>query len=526
MMYSANRWVFDMLRPFWRGVMLSVALGVLTIASSVALMMTSAWLISACALHPSIADLSVSIVSVRFFGIARAGFRYLERIVSHDTTFHLLAQIRVEFYRAIEPLAPARLSKYRTGDLLGRIVTDVQSLEDIYLRAVAPTIVALITGIGVVLIFGLFNWRVALAVAFFIVMTGIVIPLAVVTASRKYGKALVAARSELNAAIVDNLQGIAEITAYGLQAQQVRTISDLSVTLAKQQRRLSQIESLSGGAMILLMNSAALVALMVALPHVEGIYLASLTLSVFAGFEALMPISQMAHQWNVSLSAATRLQDIVSQKPAVHDPDHPMEIPSLTVKQGKRIAILGASGSGKSTLVNLFARFWDVPDQSIQIGGVALNALSQAEAHNAIAILSQQAYLFNTTILENIRLARSDATDAEVIDSAQRAQLDDLIQMLPNGYDTMVGENGAAVSGGERRRIALARILLKNAPIVVLDEPTAHLDTITERAVLETMLETLNGCSIILLTHRHVLLGKMDEIYYLSAGSLDQPDIN
>jgi len=531
---TVSAWLLSILRPFWRGVGLSMLLGALTIVSSLSLMMTSAWLISKCALQPSIADLGVSIVAVRFFGIARAGFRYLERLVSHDTTFRILARLRVTFYQAIEPLAPARLSRFQTGDLLGRVVADVESLQEIYLRAIAPPVVALVTAIGVTVLFAAFNWLTALTMAMFLLLTGFGLPVLVQHASQSAGQNLIAARAAMNAALVDQIQGLAELLAYGAEETQARRLNELSQRAANQQMRFNGVESLSAGAMVVLINGAALAVLISAMGRVDGIYLAGLVLGVFAAFEALMPLSQAAQQWSASTSAARRLIEIRDQPPAVVDPVQPAASPitfdlkisnlrfrysperqpifdplDLTIPHGEKIAILGRSGSGKSTLVNLLARFWEYTEGSITIGGVELKDLPQAEVHKLIAVLAQQAYYFNTTIMENIRLARPDATDEEVMTAARQARLDNVILTRQD----LIGENGATLSGGERRRIALARTLLTQAPITILDEPTAYLDAPTERAILETIFTALEGRTLILLTHRATLLERCDHVY-------------
>ena len=421
----------------------------------------------------------------------------------------------------------------------------LKSLQEIYLRAIAPPVVALVTAIGVVVLFAAFSWLTALTLLVFLIITGVVLPLYAEQQSRSAGRDLIVTRAAMNASLIDGIQGLAEMLAYGIEADQLRRIETLSDTLASQQQRLNRVESLSAGAMVLLVNGAALAVLITALSRVDSIYLASLTLGVFAAFEALMPLTQAARQWDTSLSAAQRLVEITNAVPAVSDPALPVELPTafdlvisglsfqyspqnapvfdsldLTVNQGTQIAILGSSGSGKSTLVNLLARFWDYLVGSIRIGGVELKTLSQTQTRQLIAVLSQQAYLFNTSILENIRIAQPEASDSQVIEAVQKAQLDDFIKALPQGYETLVGENGAALSGGERRRIALARVLLKNAPIVVLDEPTAYLDTSTERAILETIFDTLQESTLILLTHRQTLLERVDHVYRVEARQL------
>ena len=535
---SLTTLLLPVLRPFWRSVLLSMLLGVLTVASSIGLMMTSAWLISKCALQPSIADLGVSVVAVRFFGISRAAFRYLERLVSHDTTFRVLAKLRVDFYRAIEPLAPARLSKFRTGDLLGRVVADVGSLQEIYLRAIAPPVVALVMAVAVVVMFAAFNWLTAFTVLLFLLITGIALPLYAEKQTRFVGRALITNRAKLNTALIDNIQGTADILAFGLEDERSGTLDALSDTTAVLQQRLNLVESIGTGTLTVLVNGAALAVLVSSLPYVDGIYLATLTLGTFAAFEAILPLTDAARHGVVSLNAAQRLIDVTHAEPAVRDPAQPADPPNtfdlvisgltfqysgqgarvfdrldLTVPQGERIAILGSSGSGKSTLVNLLARFWDYSMGSIQLGGVELNTLSQVTARGLIAVLSQQTYLFNTSILENIRIAQPSASDEAVIAAAEKAQLSEYVARLSHGYETLVGENGTTLSGGERRRVALARVLLTNAPIIVLDEPTAYLDTTTERAVLTTIFDTLAERTLILLTHRQTLLERVEHIY-------------
>ncbi|HVU13262.1 MAG TPA: ABC transporter transmembrane domain-containing protein, partial [Phototrophicaceae bacterium] len=272
--------------PVWRGMALATLLGVLTIASSIGLMMTSAWLISKSALAPSVADLGVAIVAVRFFGIARGVFRYLERLVSHDTTFRLLASLRVRFYQAIEPLVPARLT-LRSGDLLSRVVDDIESLQNVYLRAIAPPLVALLVAAGLTLVFAAFDPLVALIALAFMLAAGISAPLLTWRIGQGAGRERVQARSELNAALIDTIQGIGETLVYGRDA--LRELDALNARLSQQETRLAWLDGLQSGLMIVLVNGAALAVLTVAVPRVDPIDLAALALGTTAAFEALMP---------------------------------------------------------------------------------------------------------------------------------------------------------------------------------------------------------------------------------------------
>lgn len=530
-----------LLIPFWRGVMLAVILGALTILSSISLMALSAWLISAASLRPSIAELSVAVVGVRFFGLARAVARYLERVVSHEMTFRLLAELRVGFYRRLEPLAPARLTSQRSGDLLSRAVGDIESLQYLLLRGVAPPLVALISALALALFLGAFDPLVALTALLFMLAAGIGLPLLSAWRSEVSGAQRVQARADLNVALVDAVQGMAESIVYGQQHVQIEQIAQLSEKTAQAERQSSRIDALQAALMALLTHGAAVWVLATAIPRIEGIYLATLTLATIAVFEAFMPLAQAALQLETTRSAARRLFEIADLPPAVKESDRSsLEMPeratlslnrvtfryspdqapiledvSLALVPGQRIAVLGASGAGKSTLVHLLLRFWEYEGGSIRLGDHELRDYAQTDVRTVFGVMTQRTHLFNTTIRDNIHLARASADLAAVEQAARQAQIHDFIQSLPDGYDTIVGEDGLRLSGGERQRIALARVLLKNAPILILDEVTANLDLLTERAVLDTILNATEGKSLLMFTHRRVLLERMDSVYII-----------
>jgi ATP-binding cassette subfamily C protein CydC len=523
--------------PLWRGIGLSVLLGLLTVASSVGLMATSAWMISMSALQPSIAALGVSVVAVRFFGIARGVFRYLERLVSHDTTFRLLAEWRVRFYKAIEPLAPARLMDARSGDLLGRVVSDIDALQEVYLRAIAPPLVALLTAIFVLALFGAFDPFVALVMLGFMILGGVGLPLLAWWAGQHPGRKLVAIRAELHASLVDEIQGMGDRLVYGQASEMsdllsagrstLRNSAPKSDIFAAQERRIAVVDAVQTALNVLVVNGAALAVLVVAIGRVNGIYLATLALATVTAFEAFSPLAQAATNLGTGLAAAQRLFDIVDMPPAVVEPqavspvpqDYRIQFESVTfrympqsapalhelsfdVQTGQRVAIVGSSGAGKSTIANLLLRFWEYESGSIRLGGHDLRDYTSTDLRRMIGVMSQRTYLFNTTVMENIRLARADASDEDVLRAAKLAQMHDFIAALPDGYATRVGEDGARLSGGERQRIALARVLLKDAPIVILDEPTANLDAVTEQSVWRSILETTTGRTLLVMTHR------------------------
>ncbi len=539
----------------WNWVALSILLSTLTIGSSVALIGTSAWLISTAALHPSIADLGVSVVGVRFFGISRGLFRYLERLVSHNVTFRLLAKLRVWFYEKLEPLAPARLMDYKSGDLLARVIGDVETLENFYVRVVSPTLTAVLVGLIVAIFFASFYPLIALVLIGFFLTLGFILPLLSQIVSRKPGQRLITQRAEIQSLLVDGIQGLADLLAFGRgkdRADQIASIGKQYGTSQKQMARISAVHSALG---TLLTNLGLWVMLLLVIPQVtagdiKGVMLGTFALMTFASFEAVNPLPLAAQMWNSSREAAKRLFEVVDVEPEIQENREQraessssqslvssiqlsnlsfaypnttapaLKDLSFTVPQGKSIAIVGPSGAGKSTIANLLFRFWDYDSGEIRLGGAELKSLNQDEVRKRCALVSQNSFFFNTSIRENLRLARPSMTQAEMEASARDAQIHEFITSLPKGYDTFIGEQGLRLSGGERQRLAIARVLLKDAPILILDEPTANLDPVTEQQVLNTLFEIMRRKTTLLITHRLIGLEHMDEIVVLENGQV------
>ena len=534
--------------PFWQRMALAALFGFATIGSGIGLMTTSAYLISKASLQPSIAELQVAIVCVRFFGIARGVFRYLERYVSHDVTLRLLSGLRVWFYATLEPLAPARLMQYRGGDLLARIGADVETLEEFYLRAIAPPVVAVLVGVLVVVLMASFSPSLAVALLAFYLLAGAGVPLLARVLGRRPGQRLVQVRAELSSTLVDGIQGMADLLAFGQSERYLGRVGELGHRLGEAQRRMARVGGLQSALIGLLMNLAVLAVLVIAIPLVrdaqlDGIYLALLVMAVIACFEAVLPLPQAAQYLDNSLAAARRLFEIVDVDAAVTDPRLPLPAPDryglrvadlrfaydfgeplaldgidFDLLQGKCLAIVGPSGAGKSTLAHLILRFWDYREGVIALDGKDLRQLGQEDVRHLIALVSQHTHLFNTTVRENLLLSRPEATEAEMIGAAQQAQVHEFIRSLPQGYDTWIGEQGWQLSGGERQRLAIARAILKDAPILILDEPTANLDAVAERGVMDSLLSLRAGRTTMLITHRLVGLEQVDEILVLRDG--------
>ncbi len=551
--------LFSLLRPFWGRVTLSVFLGAAAVISSVGLMATAAFIISAAALHPSIADLQVAIVGVRFFGLARGVFRYLERLVSHDVTLRLLARWRVRFYQALEPLAPARLMGYHSGDLLARVIRDINTLENFYIRALNPPLVAAVVSVAVVLFLARLNILLAFGLLIILILGGVFLPLLSWRKSRQIGPDLVQARSQLNTFLVDSLQGMPDLLASGQGNRQLERVSQAGMQLNRLQQCMADRSAWQNAAMNMLANLAMFTVLVVAIRLVSmgelsGVLLGAVSLTAYTCFEAIQPLPQVTQNYAVNQAAADRLYELVDTQPEVHDPlasvkwlpgsslvvndltfrypletdsDQPVEPSafnlqgvSFTLPHANHIALIGPSGAGKTTLVNVLQRFWDYQQGSIRIGEHEMHEFQQEEIRAHLAVISQNAYLFSATIQENLLIARPQATAGEIIAAARHAQLHDFILELPSGYETWIGEHGLRLSAGERQRLSIARAFLKDAPMLILDEPTVNLDPAIEHALLVSIQELSKGRSTLTITQRMEGLENMDEILVLQNGCI------
>lgn len=531
----------------------AVILGVATLGSGVGLMATAAYLIASAALQPSIAELQVAIVGVRFFGLSRGVFRYLERLVSHDVTLRVLGRLRRWFFRALEPLVPARTLEMRSSDLLTRAVTDVESLQSFFIRAVAPPMVAALVALGSGAVLGIYSSELALTFVAAYATAAVVIPIAVIRLGAATGVRLVSARSDLAMAVADGIEGMADLIVFGRDDYQMSRVDELSRASSVLREVTARIEALGTAGITFATHATVWLVLVLAIPMVgegrfTGVGLSVICLVVVAAFEAVQPLPAAARGMSEQLEAADRIFAILEAKPAVDDPfESSVDVPSraggaielrgvcfsypgsaapalseidLEIGDGRRVAVVGPSGSGKTTLVNLLLRFWDPTGGEIRFAGMPLGALSQRMLREIIGVLPQRTDLFTGTIRDNFLLAAPSADQRDLDRAAAAADLLDTIRVLPDGWETWIGEHGMQLSGGQRRRLALARLVLRDPLVAVLDEPTSGLDPITEGRVMSSVLELFRGHTTIVITHRLVSMDRFDEIVVLDRGRI------
>jgi len=545
--------LLKLMAPFSWLIVLAILLGSITVASNMGLLSMAAYLISAAALMPLLVTLTLAIYIVRVMGILRPLSRYFERLISHDVTFRLLAQIRVQVYSRLVPLVPD--VALRSGDMLTRLVSDVDELQNVYLQAVSPLAIWLIIVVLTYNLLLLFSPLLAWIAVASLLVAGIGVPLLSGLLARKPGQRQIAVRSELKAYLVDSIQGMQDLLTSGNAREQSRKIARLDHDLGQVQRRMATIMGLQLALNDLLMNGALWIMLVLAIPLVatktiSGVYLAFLALLILASFEAVAPLAQAMQSLGQALAAGERLFAVLDTVPQVLEPTKPLPAPNklaghrldfehvhfsynatdgevlhditLHVSPGRRVALVGPSGGGKSTLVGLALRFWDPTSGSIRLDGQDIRAYGLEDLRGLFGVVAQDTYLFNDTIGGNLLLARPTASKDELMQVIEQVGLTDMIQQLPRGLDTWVGEQGLRLSGGERQRLAIARALLKDAPLLVLDEVTANLDPLTERALLDVLDRLMEQCATLIITHRLIAMERMDEILVLDQGHICQ----
>jgi thiol reductant ABC exporter CydC subunit len=523
-----------------------VALGSLTVIFGVGLMATAGYLISRAAERPAVLSLTVAIVGVRFFGLARPLVRYVERLTSHDVALRALERARLRVYERLERLAPTQLGTERRGDLLTRLVSDVDALQNLHLRGIAPPLVALFAGTAAVGAAAAFQPEAALVLGAGLLVGGVAVPLAAVALARRASRRRADARGDLTSELVETLAGSAELVAFGCEDERLRRLRSADRRLVRISRRSALADGTGDGLRLLVTGATVVGVLAVAVSaHTGGdlnrVLIALLALLALASFEAVQPLPEALRELGVTLAAGKRVLELTDREPAIVDPKQPLPSPippftlalenvrvryaprerpalngfSMRLEPGRRVVLLGRSGAGKSTVVNVLLRFVDPERGYFTIAGEDARHYRQGDVRRLIAVAGQDAHLFSASIRDNVRLGGPEATDAELEQALRSARIWDWIQSLPDGLDTLVGEEGRELSGGQFQRIVLARALLVGAPVLVLDEPTAHLDSPTAEALIADIFSAAGDRSVLLITHRGEGLDLADELLVL-----------
>ncbi|MEU5214774.1 thiol reductant ABC exporter subunit CydD [Streptomyces sp. NPDC020807] len=528
---------------------LALLLGSLALGSAVGLMAVSGWLISRASEQPPVLYLMMAVTATRAFGIGRAVFRYAERLVSHDAVLRMLAELRVSVFRRLERIAPAGLRRTRRGDLLSRLVQDVDALQDYWLRWLLPAGAALVVGVASV---GFTAWllpEAGIVLAVGLLVAGIAVPMVGGALARRAERRLAPARGTLATAVADLLRGCAELTVAGaLPGRLARTRTadrDLTSIASRQAAATAVGAGLSALLCGLTVAAAALVGVQAVRDgRLDGVALAVVVLTPLAAFEAVTGLPLAVQYRQRVRHSAQRVFEVLDAPAPVHEPAHPATPPAspfplelaglsaryagqerpaladfgITLEAGRRIAVVGASGSGKTTLAQVLLRFLDAEHGTYRIGGVPARELDGDAVRRFVGLCAQDAHLFDSSVRENLRLAKVGASDEELREALRGARLLDWVDGLPAGLDTLVGEHGSRLSGGQRQRLALARALLADFPVLVLDEPAEHLDLATADALTDDLLRATEGRTTVLITHRLHGLDVVDEVVVLDEG--------
>ncbi|WP_171118391.1 MULTISPECIES: thiol reductant ABC exporter subunit CydD [unclassified Streptomyces] len=532
---------------------LALLLGSLALGSAVGLMATSGWLISRASQQPPVLYLMVAVTATRAFGIGRAVFRYAERLVSHDAVLRMLADTRVAVYRRLERLAPAGLRQARRGDLLSRLVADVDALQDYWLRWLLPAGAAVAVSTAAVGFTGWLLPEAGAVLAVGLLAAGAGVPLVTAAVARRAERRLAPARGVLATRVADLLTGTAELTVAGALPARTAETRQADTALTRIASRAATATAIGDGLTALIsgltVTAAALVgAQAVAAGRLNGVAMAVVVLTPLAAFEAVLGMPLAVQFRQRVRKSAERVYEVLDAPEPVREPERPRQAPAspfpitvkgltarhagqdrdalagldLTLDKGRRIAVVGPSGSGKTTLAQVLLRFLDADAGSYTLGGVDAYALDGDDVRRLVGLCAQDAHLFDSSVRENLLLARKDATEDELRDALQRARLLDWADGLPEGLDTLVGEHGARLSGGQRQRLALARALLADFPVLVLDEPAEHLDLPTADALTADLLAATEGRTTLLITHRMAGLEAVDEVIVLDEGRVVQ----
>ncbi|MBA5681660.1 cysteine/glutathione ABC transporter ATP-binding protein/permease CydC [Photobacterium damselae subsp. damselae] len=541
-----------MYRKHWFGLTLGMILGLATILAAISLLTLSGWFIAASA----VAGLTIARetfnymlpgAGVRGFSMARTAGRWGERVVSHNATFKLLADLRIFFFRKLTPLIPGRQTNLRDADLLNRLVADVDAMDHVYLRLVSPLIVGVLSLVAVTVFLSWFDLTIGLILGAILLALMLLLPVIFYRLGKRNGEALTYSKANYRITLLDWIQGQAELLLFNAEERYRVQAESEQQSLLTAQRKMA---NLTGVANAILMAATGWTLVLITWIAADGVggnppdpFVAMVAFATMASFELMMPVAGAFQYLGQTLTSARRLNEIIEAKPDTpFDPNgyqakaqgniaienisytyYGSEQPvlkqvNLSLKQGEKLAILGRTGCGKSTLLQLLTRNWDPQQGQISLDGIPLPQWQEGALRNAMTVVSQRVDVFNGSLRENLLLAKPQASDAECVQALEQVGLTTLLD--GQSLDTWLGEGGRQISGGERRRLGIARALLHDAPILLMDEPTEGLDRRTEQQILELLLEHAKDKTVIFITHRLIGLDEMDQICLMDEGRI------
>ncbi|OOE83736.1 cysteine/glutathione ABC transporter ATP-binding protein/permease CydC [Salinivibrio siamensis] len=535
----------------WFGLSLGMVLAFATLFAAIGLLTLSGWFIAAAAVAglAGIATFNYMLpaAGVRGFSIGRTFGRWAERVVSHNATFKLLADLRVSFFRKLAPLVPDQGLNMRDGDLLNRMVADVDAMDHVYLRLVSPMMVGIVGILAVSFFLGWFDPRLGMALGLTLLALLIGLPILFYRLGNDQGRAQLEQNAATRIALLDWLQGHAELALFGARDRYRARIDDSEQAMLHAQANMARITGLANAVLVAATGLTLVMMIWLAADGVgermPGPLIAMVAFTTMASFELMMPITAAFQYLGKTLTAAKRLNAITERAPSVPFPSHGHTGPavgdicfdsvsyqypgaaqdavsniSLHVTPGHTLALLGRTGCGKSTLLSLLTRAWDPTQGQITLDGVPLTQWQETALRDAMSVVTQSVDLFNGTLRDNLTLACPDASDDDLASALHRVGLTGLLE--GQGLDAWLGDGGRQLSGGERRRLGIARGLLHPAPIMLLDEPTEGLDVQTEAEILSLLQDHCQDKTVMIITHRLVGLAHMDTVCLMDAGRI------
>jgi len=542
------RRVLRLIGPERGWIVLAAVLAAVTTGSGIGLIATAAYLISRAAIVESTAALGIAITWVRLFAVLRATSRYAERYVGHLGTFRIVTRLRTWVFRSLVPLGPAVLDDRRRGDLLTAVSDDVDELQDFYLRVAVPPLAAVVTTAIAAGVLGVLDVRLGVTLLGFLVVVGVVVPALNRLAGRRAAVDVVDEHARVRSELVEGTAGLRELVVNGADDQWIERIAGLDQQLVRHQRRLAGVRGATNAALAALGLGAALVLLAIAVDaarrgSLDPVMLAIVPLVAITAVDAVAPLTSAAEHLERARAAARRIFALTDAPPEISEPSTrrepvgaELDIDALTfahhddppvldrarlrVDAGSTVVITGPSGAGKSTLASLLMRFREYRSGSITLGGADLHERTSSTVRQHMALVAQHDHLFDTTIRDNLLLGDQDADDDELADALKVVGLDEWVASLPAGLATRVGEHGDRLSGGERQRLMIARAVLRDADVLILDEATAHLDPPAERALFRRLRAHRSGRTMIVITHDATAVEDADQIVELVDGRL------